>query len=408
MPLDRSLTSCRGAGQNLWPTVYPRARRTPPRNDFAELPVTVDVTRSESMRDSASSALMNPGRLAYLVAQYPAINHGFMLREIIQLRRSGWDIATFSIAPPDRPEHELTADELLEYRRTRYVKPERLRAMIAGSFYVLTHPVRFLSALRLTLRLGHLTPGALLRRLIYLAEAILLGRWITQAGMAHLHTHYSSTVALFVSRLYPVTFSVTVHGPDELQDPVAFALVEKLNSARLTVAISHYAKSQLMRFSEPDSWPRIAVSYLGTPLREPPRRHYRRSDEPIRFLSVGRLAPVKGQHALVAASARLAATGRRFCVSVVGGGPSADSLLKAIKLAGTQEAVRLEGRVSNERLHALYEQADVFVLPSFAEGVPGVLMEAMMLELPCNATSVNGIPELIENGVHGLLVPPAD
>jgi len=350
-----------------------------------------------------------PGSLAYLVSQYPAINHGFMLREIRELRRLGWQIATFSVALPDREDAQLSEEEREERQRTRYLKGAAGEALWAVFVYALQRPARLVAAIGYSLRLGRPELPLMLRRLLYLVEAVLLGRWVKAAGKRHVHTHYSSTVTLLMKRLYPeLTFSLTVHGPDEVEDPVGFSLREKLREASLVMAISHYAKSQLMRYSEPEEWDRIVVSYLGTPPVEAPKRAERPPGEPVRFLCVGRLAPVKGQQVLIEAAALLKRRGVRFQVSLAGGGPSANALAEAVQRFEVEDCVTLEGRVSDARLQELYQQADVFVLPSFAEGVPGVLMEAMVTGLPCISTGVNGVPELITSGEEGLLVPPAD
>lgn len=332
-----------------------------------------------------------------------------MLREVLELRRIGWQIAAFSVLPPDRPDDQLSAEELAERKRTRYIKPARDEAFRALWEYLIQNPVRLFSAIGYAAGLGHRDPVSVVKRMSYLLGALLLGKWVREAGMKHLHTHYGSTVALLMHRLYPdLSFSMTVHGPDEVQDPVGFALREKLKNARLTVAISNYAKSQLMRFSEPEEWSGITACYLGTPAIAGVARQDPASDEAVRFLCVGRLAPVKGQHVLIEAAARLKATGRKFVVSITGGGPSAGSLKKAVSDAQLGDCVILEGRVPEARLVELYQTSHVFVLPSFAEGVPGVLMEAMITGLPCISTGVNGVPELIEAGIEGLLVAAAD
>ncbi len=350
-----------------------------------------------------------PGSLAYLVSQYPAINHGFMLREVRELRRLGWQIASFSVALPDRDDAQLSAEERAERELTRYLKGAGAEAVRATLAYALTQPGRFLNAVGYALGLGRRQLPLMARRLLYLVEAVLLGQWVKAAGKRHVHTHYSSTVTLLMKKLYPeLTFSLTVHGPDEVEDPAGFSLREKLRNASLVMAISHYAKSQMMRFSEPGEWDRIVVGYLGTPPVDAPERPERPAGEPVRFLCVGRLAPVKGQHVLIEAAAALKRQGARFRVSIAGGGPSATALAEAVRKLDVGDCVTLEGRVSDARLTELYREADVFVLPSFAEGVPGVLMEAMITGLPCISTGVNGVPELITAGEEGLLVPPAD
>lgn len=349
------------------------------------------------------------GKLAYLVAQYPAINHGFMLREVRELRRTGWKIASFSVRPPDRGAKDLSPDERSELSQTRYLKSAKGEALKAAAAYLLSRPLDLLGALRYAAAQGHQDPSSIVRRMFHLGEAILLGHWMREAGMKHVHSHYASMVTLFMHRLYPeLSFSLTVHGPDEVQDPVQFAMQEKLRRAHLTVAISYYAQSQLMRFSEPGDWDRLEVAYLGTPVVDEVARPEPAPGEPLRFVCVGRLSPVKGQHVLIHAAKLLKSQGHNFKVSIAGAGPSAVSLQRAVAEAGVSDCVVLEGRVPDDQLARLYRESHAFVLPSFAEGLPGVLMEAMITGLPCITTGINGVPELIEHGIDGILVPPSD
>jgi len=99
---------------------------------------------------------------------------------------------------------------------------------------------------------------------------------------------------------------------------------------------------------------------------------------------------------------------RHICLRFVGDGPDRSSLEADVAARGLGAAVVFEGAVNQDRIRALYAQADAFALASFAEGIPVVLMEAMAMEIPCVTTWITGIPELIRNGVDGLLVPPSD
>jgi glycosyltransferase involved in cell wall biosynthesis len=248
-----------------------------------------------------------------------------------------------------------------------------------------------------------------LRQALYFAEAVVLGQWLMEQRFTHVHSHYAPMVALLVSRVFPVTFSMTVHGPDEFTDPKGGALREKIAGAALSVAISNFARSQMMMHSSPRDWPRVAKCYLGVPDSEDPQANLAADASSVtRFLCVGRLAPVKGQHILLEAAARLAGTRRDFLVTIAGGGPELTNLRDLARKMNLEDVLRVPGFVTQEDLNRLYREADVFVLPSFAEGVPGVLMEAMREGKPCIATYVNGVPELIEHEVSGLLVTPAD
>jgi glycosyltransferase involved in cell wall biosynthesis len=125
-------------------------------------------------------------------------------------------------------------------------------------------------------------------------------------------------------------------------------------------------------------------------------------------LCVGRLVPAKGQHVLLAAIAKLRASGRNLRLRLVGDGPDRESLELAAGRFKITDAVVFEGAVNQDRIRDLYATADVFALASFAEGIPVVLMEAMAMEIPCVSTWITGIPELIRDSIDGLLVPPSD
>jgi glycosyltransferase involved in cell wall biosynthesis len=349
-------------------------------------------------------------RLAYLVSQYPTLSHTFILREIRALRELGCEIEVITIRPSDRPPDQLGPEEREEAARTWTV----LRAgpgsfLAAHARALLTHPLRYFGGMGFAIRLARLNPVKTLFNLIYFAEAVVAGWRIHRRGFQHLHTHFSSTVALFAARVFPLTFSATIHGSDEFIDPTGFYLPEKVAAARFLVTISHYGRSQLMRVSRPEHWRKIEVSPLGVdPSRFQPAP---RAEHLGRFeiLSVGRLVSVKGYPVLIDAVGALVKKGRASIhLRLAGDGPERAALEQWISAHALQAHVTLEGACTQERVRELYRDADVFALSSFAEGVPVVLMEAMAMEVACVAPWITGIPELIRHGVDGLLVPAAD
>jgi glycosyltransferase involved in cell wall biosynthesis len=228
-----------------------------------------------------------------------------------------------------------------------------------------------------------------------------------QAGCTHFHTHFSSAVALLIVKLFPIEYSVTIHGPDEFTDPNGFNLAQKVNAARLVITISSFGFSQALRFSDPQDWHKVVVSRLGVdpsffdPRPEP-------VDSPKEILCVARLAPVKAQRILLQAARVLAKEDRKFKLRFVGDGPDRKDLGQLTQELGLTEHVIFDGWLNEEAVRQRYRSAAIFSLASFAEGLPVVLMEAMAMEIPCVAPNIMGIPELIRNGENGLLVPPAD
>jgi len=343
--------------------------------------------------------------MAYLVSQYPAANHTFILREILELRRLGFEIHVSSIRAADRPFERLSEDERREQRSTFYVKALGVFGVAGVNLRVFfTHPAVYLRALAYAVRLAGWNARTAVFNLIYFAEAAVVASWLRRQMLSHVHMHFTSTVGLFAQRLYPMQTSVTMHGPDEFGDPSGFYLSEKIRAFHLVVAISEFGRKQLMRYSDPGQWEKFRVVRLGVDqgLYAPPT--FRGNPAPCEILFVGRLAPVKAAHILIAAVARLVHQGRSVRLRLVGDGPCRGELERGARERGVHEQVVFEGWQNADGVRAMYQQADIFCLPSLAEGIPVVLMEAMAMEIPCVATRVTGVPELIRDQIDGLLV----
>jgi glycosyltransferase involved in cell wall biosynthesis len=347
-------------------------------------------------------------QFACLIAQHPAVNHAVILREI-RLLRENFEIYTVSIRTPDRPFEQLSAEERDEAKRTYYIKPSGAAgAMRALAGTLVSRPAGFVRGCWYAMRLARFQPRQLALNLAYFAQALMVGRWMRGLGLLHLHTHYSSTVALLVHETFGVEISISFHGPDEFNDPAGFWIAEKIAASTFVRAISQYARSQLMRWSAAAGWKKIHVVYMGVdPGRFTPRP-FRPHASPVEIICVARLAPVKAQHLLIGAMELLVRQQLNVRLHLVGGGPDRAMLEAEVGARGLGAAVKFHGFTPQDQLDALYRAADIFALPSFAEGVPGVLMEAMALEIPCVSTWITGTPELIRNGIDGLLVAPSD
>jgi glycosyltransferase involved in cell wall biosynthesis len=350
--------------------------------------------------------------LAYLISTYPTLSMTFVLREVIALREIGFRIATASINRPDRPESELTAVEAEEANRTFCVK----RYGAAGA--IKAHLKTFLGnfggywrGLRIAFSLAGLDLRRLFLYLMYWTEALMVGQWMREKGLRHLHVHLASqaaSVGLFVRHVFGFDYSMTVHGPDEFYDAERQLLAQKIEAADFICCISLFARSQMMKLSPYIHWHKFIVSPLGVDAERFAPRPFRAAPDPFEILCVGRLTPAKGQHLLIDAVERLVQEGRRVRLRLVGSGPDEAALQEHASRAKFPECVVIEGAVNQDRIRTVYAAADVFCLPSFAEGVPVVLMEAMAMEIPCVTTHIAGVPELIRDGVDGLLVAPSD
>ena len=344
--------------------------------------------------------------LAYLVSRYPAISHTFILREIAHLRTLGYQIHTASINAPDRSLELMDATERGEAERTYGVKQHGVAGALAAlGFWALRAPSALLKTLAASRRFG------LRKGLAYAVEAAMVARWMQRLGLAHLHVHFGNagaSVGVLVKQLNRCHLSYTIHGPDEFDDVPGQQLAFKMHAADAIVCISQFARSQLMRISSPADWPKFTVCRLGVDASVFQARPRVATTAIPQLVSVGRLTPAKGQVLLIQACAQLRDRGVPFHLTIVGDGPDRGRVEAEIAKLQLHSQVSLTGSLTQEGVRAELARSDAFVLPSLAEGIPVVLMEAMASYVPCISTPVNGIPELIEHGHTGLLATPGD
>jgi glycosyltransferase involved in cell wall biosynthesis len=348
--------------------------------------------------------------MAYLVSRYPAISHTFILREIVRLRALGHPIFTASINPPDRAMEVMEGEERQETKNTFFVKAQGAYGAVAALLYwCVRSPAHLAYTLRLGLSLGK--NGSWLYALAYVAEAALIGRWMQRHALQHLHVHFGSagaTVGVLVKQLTHCHLSYTIHGPDEFDDVFSQHLPLKMQQADCVVCISQFAKGQLMRISHPEYWPKLQVCRLGVDSAQFTYTLRPLTNTTVQLLCVGRLSPAKAQILLVLACAQLRDEGLDFVLTLVGDGPDRARIEKAIARLGLARQIYLTGALNQAAVRTHFVSADIFVLPSLAEGIPVVLMEAMSCGVPCVSTPVNGIPELITHQRTGLLATPGD
>jgi colanic acid/amylovoran biosynthesis glycosyltransferase len=354
-----------------------------------------------------------PRRIGYVLNQYPAISHSFILREILALRELGVDIDTYSIHRSD-PAHLLAEHDREEYARTYAVRPVNAPAFLTAHLRALRDsPDDYVRALARSLWRGRRGGRDLVWQLFYFLEAVPIWLEVKRAGLRHVHAHFTNPaadVAMVVAELSGgeerSSWSFSAHGAD-IQETDQTLLAGKIRSAERVVCVSDYGRSQLMAIVEPEQWPKISVVHCGVDTGAFPLRcHNGRHGRPLRILNVGRLVPVKGQAVLLEAVALARGRGIDVEVTIVGDGPLRDSLRDAARDLGVGDVVEFTGSVGQDDIAAHYRNADLFCLPSLREGVPVVLMEAMATGVPVIASRIMGIPELVEDDVTGLLVPP--
>ncbi len=348
-------------------------------------------------------------RIAYLTGEYPAVSHTFILREIAALRAQGLMIETCSIRRTG-PEHHRGPEERAEAAATFNVlesakRPKVLASALLGA---LRSPKRFATALSLAWKMRPPGLRAALYQMFYFVEALVLAQHLRAIGVTHLHNHFaqaSCTVALLTAALTDLKFSFTLHGPADFTDPTRWRLDEKIKGASFVACISHYCRSQAMIHVDPAHWEKLKIIHCGVD-PDTYTASADRQEAGANILFVGRLAGVKGVPILLAALPHVLAAHPHVQVTLVGDGPERADLERHAMDLG--DRVRFVGYQSQEEVRAHLAESDIFVLPSFAEGVPVVLMEAMASGLPVVTTQIAGIPELVEHGVSGKIVAPGD
>ena len=350
-------------------------------------------------------------RIGYLASHYPAVSHTFVLREVRALRRLGVEVETFSI---HRAPHRelLAAADREEAKRTYAAVPARpIDFLVSHLSALVSAPSSYLTTLAFAVRRANPGLRGRLWGLFYFAEAMLVWHAARRRGVRHLHAVFAdvaSDVALIITHYGGDgwSWSLAVHGPVEFYDVQLNRLAEKLAAARFAIAISDFGRSQLMAVGSEDRWQDIHVVHCGIEPEAFAVDGDRPRSEGPHILCVGRLVHLKGQHLLIEAFAELHARGVAGRLTLVGDGPKRDELRALAERLGVREQVQFAGAVGQDEIRAIYRSADVFCLPSMAEGLPVVLMEAMALQVPVVASRIMGIPELVEDGRTGLLVAP--
>ncbi|MFP7569256.1 glycosyltransferase family 4 protein [Marivita sp. S2033] len=352
---------------------------------------------------------MSLPKLAYLTGEYPRASDTFIQREVAHLRALGHDVLTCSIRTTGA-EHLVGAEQRAEHQRTFKVldAAKQPATLLKAHMRWMRTPRRYLVALGLAWKTAPKGLKGRVYNLIYFIEAGVLADRLATEGVTHLHNHIakaSCTVAMLAGALSCIRWSFTIHGPDIFFEPHHWRIDEKAKRAAFVACIGHFCRSQLMCFSHPDDWERFHIVHCGID----PNRYADKPDRTgQRALFVGRLAAVKGVPILIEAIDRLAEKHPDLTLDLIGDGPDRADLEADVTQRGLQDRIVFRGYKSQSEVADALAQTDVFVLPSFAEGVPVVLMEAMAAQVPVVTTRIAGVPELVEDGVNGRLVSPGD
>ena len=348
-------------------------------------------------------------RVTYILNQYPKISHTFIRREILALERLGVEVQRISMRGWD--ENQIDSDDINEQEKTQYVLKEGAFPLLFSALKILlTNPIGFIKSFKLAIKMSVKADRSLIYHLIYFFEACQALIWSKQFNTTHIHAHFGtnpSEVAMLMSVLGHVPYSFTVHGPEEFDRPKFLKIDEKIDRAKFVVAISSFGKSQLQRWVDFSQWQKIKIVHCGL------ESSFYKVDAvafPVKpkLVCVGRLCEQKGQLLLVEAAKKLADTNVDFELVLAGDGEMRQQIEALIQQYALQNRIKITGWISSQAVRQHILDAQILVLPSFAEGLPVVIMEAMSLKRPVISTYIAGIPELIKHGKNGWLCIAGD
>jgi glycosyltransferase involved in cell wall biosynthesis len=345
-------------------------------------------------------------KIAYLTTTYPSVSHTFIRRELNELERQLGKIERFSIRRS--PFAIVDAEDALEESNTFHLLAQPLQLWLSAMLRrSLLQPLALGRGLAKCLSLARRGHRGLGRHLAYWLEAILLLDEVGKRGVEHVHVHFGTnptSVAQIMRAMGGPPYSFTVHGPDEFDEPVGFSLGSKIEDAAFVVSISSYSTAQLRRWVGYSEWEKIRLVHCtvgdeffeaACPI-EPASRV---------LVCVGRLSPQKGQLLLIEAFADALDQGLEASLVLVGDGELRPEIEAEVARRGIAANVRITGWCDGPQVRRELLASRALVLPSFAEGLPVVIMEAFALGRPVLSTYVAGIPELVKNAENGWLVP---
>lgn len=347
-------------------------------------------------------------RIAYLTNQYPATSHTFIRREIIALEARGHTVFRYSIRKPLDPLEDR--EDIAELGKTRHLLALGPATILRqASRIALARPLKSIGTAFEALRYSARSDRGLSVHLAYFVEALAVADWCRRDKVEHLHVHFGTnpaTVAALVSGLTGIPFSFTVHGPEEFDRAESHSLGAKMAACSFVTAVSSFGRSQLMRWVATGDRHKIHVVHCGLdrPYFDEPASPA--GDAP-NLLCVARLSEQKGLPVLLNAAAMLRDEGVGFTLTVVGDGPLRRPIEEEIRRLNLGNHIRLAGWMGQPEVRQQIRLSRAMVLPSFAEGLPVVLMESMALRRPVVSTYIAGIPELVTPD-NGWLIPAGD
>ncbi|MCQ8847331.1 glycosyltransferase [Alteromonas stellipolaris] len=351
-------------------------------------------------------------KIAYFINHYPKVSHTFIRNEILGLEELDIEVTRIALHSdqdilPDNPDFE-------EKVKTNYLlnsnKLILLKSLVKLSFF------NFFSIIKcflLCLKMGASSDRGLLKNIFYLGEGLLLSDKLIKENCKHVHAHFgtnSTDIAMYASLISGIPFSFTVHGPEEFDRPFGINLAEKIKRADSVFAITSFCRSQLFRWSSYKDWSKIRIIHCALGELFFNDKNEVKDSGPhgkkLNMLCIGRLCEQKGQMLLLQALPILIESGIDFHLTFAGDGELRAPMQEFINANNLKDRVTITGWVDSLQIKELLKKSTLMVLPSFAEGLPVAIMEALALKTPVLTTRINGIPELIEHQKSGILVTP--
>lgn len=352
--------------------------------------------------------LADPDRtIAYLLNTYPVPSATFIRREIEAVEQLGLTIRRFAVRPFDGT--LVDEGDLGEQQKVTYILAGNHRRLVTAFFKeLLINPLGLARTLPLWLTLMRNAGWQIVPHCAYLLQAIYFRQQTARHGIRHVHSHYATNaagVAMLAHALGGADYSFTAHGPDEFVDPGRLSFSKKIGHAAFVVAISDYCRSRLQALSERSSdIAKIAIARCGIRLQDFVATEQTSPDNQS-IVCVGRLCPQKGQVHIPAAVRALKDAYPNLRVVLVGDGESRAAVEAEIRRHAVGDAVTIHGWASNPQVRRMISDSRALLLPSYAEGLPVVLMEALALGRPAITTRIAGIPELIDPSCGWLIEP---
>lgn len=394
--------------------ITPRTTQALLRMRLSEWAGAFDRWRHGHRGDCEQAPTMPPGKVAYVMSRFPKLSETFVLNEIRTVEQLG---LRTEIYPLMRERQRVVHEEAAPLVARAHFQPILSIAVVLANIGMLVRrPLAYLSiwweALRGTWGSLNFFAGAL----AFLPKSVWMARRMERDGICHLHAHFANHPALaafVVHRLTGIPFSFTAHGSDLHVD--RHMLPQKVAAASFVVAISQFNKAMIVEECRGRHAEKVHVVHCGVdPEWFGERRAAMADRSRLHIVCVGSLELIKGHRYLIQACEQLRARGIDFTCHLVGDGPLRNEVARQIARSGLQEYVILHGPRTRQQVAAMVARCDVAVLASAPtprgkrEGIPVALMEAMSAGLPVVATRTGGIPELVDDGRNGFLVPPAD